>query len=169
MHARARDHLVQVEDHLALAEAVPEHRDRTQLESRRAEEDEMRVDAVELAEQRAHPGRLLGHLEREQLLDREHEHELVVLVADVVDALRVRDALPPRLLLHRLLEAGVQVADHRVEADDLLAVEVDDQAQHAVRRRMVRPEVDLQDVVVASSSAGTSRIVGTRDGMREPS
>ena len=30
----------------------------------------------------------VGHLELEQLLDREHEHELVVLVADVVDALR---------------------------------------------------------------------------------
>src|SRR5664279_2298576 len=147
VHARARDHLVQVEDRLALAEAVPEHRDRTQLERRRAEEDEVRMNAVQLAEQHAHPRRLLGDLEREQLLDCEHEDELRVLVADVVDALRIRDALPPRLLLHRLLEAGVQVADDCVQADDLLAVEVEDQAEHAVRRRMVRPEVDPQDVV----------------------
>src|SRR5260221_8584800 len=76
VHARTRDHLVQVEDHLALAEAVPEHRDRTQLESRRAEEHEMRMDAVQLAHQGAHPDRLLGCLELEQLLDREHEDEL---------------------------------------------------------------------------------------------
>jgi hypothetical protein len=41
------------------------------------------------------------------------EDELVVLEGDVVDPLRVRDRLPPRLLLHVLLEAGVQVADHR--------------------------------------------------------
>jgi hypothetical protein len=106
----------------------------------------MRVDAVQLAEERAHPRRLLRHLEREQLLDGEHEDELRVLIADVVDALRVGHALPPRLVLHRLLEAGVQVADHGVEADDLLAVEVDDQAEHAVRRRVVRAEVDPQDV-----------------------
>ena len=33
-----------------------------------------------------------------------------------------------------LLEAGVQVADERAEADDVLAVEVDDQAEDAVRR-----------------------------------
>src|SRR5207248_11428102 len=48
VHARTRDHLVQVEDHLALAEAVPEHRDRTQLERRRSEVHEVRLDAVQL-------------------------------------------------------------------------------------------------------------------------
>jgi len=31
-----------------------------------------------------------------------------------------------------VLEAGVQVADDGVEADDLFAVQVDDQAEHAV-------------------------------------
>jgi hypothetical protein len=73
--------------------------------------------------------------------------ELVVLERDVVDSLGIRDRLPPRLLLHRLLESGVQVADHRVRAHDLLAVEIDHEAQHAVRRRMVRAEVDGEDVV----------------------
>ena len=69
MHALAGDHLEQVEDRLALAEAVPKHRDRAQLESRRAEIDEVRVDAVELAEEHAHPLRLRRHLELEELLD----------------------------------------------------------------------------------------------------
>ena len=147
VHARPGHHLREIHDQVALAERVPEHRDRTQLERRRAEIDEMRVDPVQLAQQHPHPRRLLRHLDREQLLDGEDEHELGVLVADVVDPLRVRDRLPPRLRLHRLLEAGVEVADHRREADDRLAVEVDDQAEDAVRGRMVRPEVDLHDVV----------------------
>ena len=56
---------------------------------------------------------LRGTSMSEQLLDREHEDELVVLERDVVDPRRVRDRLPPRLLLHVLLEAGVEVADHR--------------------------------------------------------
>ena len=106
----------------------------------------------------------------EQLLDREHEDELVVLEGDVVDPLRVRDRLPPRLVLHVLLEAGVQVADDRAQADDALAVEVDDEAQHAVRRRVVRPEVDLQDVFgVARASAAPASAVGIGAGMRVPS
>src|SRR5438067_4036623 len=59
-----------------------------------------------------------------------------------------RSTLFPYTTLFRsaLLEAGVQVADHRAQADDVLAVQVDDQAQDAVSRRVVRPEVDLQQV-----------------------
>ena len=49
-------------------------------------------------------------------------------------------------VLHVLLEAGVEVADHRLDAGHVLAVEVDDQAEHAVRRRVVRAEVDRQHV-----------------------
>ena len=64
VHAVAGDELEQVEDQLALAERVPEHRDRAELERRRAEPDEVRVDAVQLAEQRAHPDRLRRDLER---------------------------------------------------------------------------------------------------------
>ncbi len=87
-----------------------------------------------------------GDLDPEQLLDREHEDELVVLEGDVVDPRRVRDRLPVGLRLHVLLEAGVEVADHRLEAHDALAVQLDDEAEDAVRGRVVRPEVDLEDV-----------------------
>jgi hypothetical protein len=87
VHPLPRDELGQVEDHLPLAEAVPEHRDRPELERRRAEVDEVGVDPVELAEEHPHPLGLRRHLELEQLLDREHVDEPVVLVADVVDPL----------------------------------------------------------------------------------
>jgi hypothetical protein len=41
----------------------------------------------------------------------------------------------------------VQVPDDRREPDDFFAVQVDDEAQHAVRRWMVRAEVDGEDVL----------------------
>jgi hypothetical protein len=104
------------------------------------------VDPDELAERHPHPRRLAGNLELEQLLDREHEDELVVLEGDVVDASRIRDPLPPRLLLHRLLEARVQVAHDRAEPDHVLAFEIDDEPEHAVRGGVVGPEVDGEDV-----------------------
>ena len=107
VHAHAGDELEEVEHGVALAEAVPEERDRPQLERTRAEPDQMRVDARQLAEQGAHPGGLRRRLDAEELLDREHEGELVDLEGEIVDPLRVRDGLPPRLLLHVLLEACV--------------------------------------------------------------
>ena len=90
----------------------------------------------------------------EELLDREHEGELVDLEGEVVDPLRVRDGLPPRLLLHVLLEARVEVADDRLDALDALAVQLDDQPEDAVRGGVVRPEVDLEDVVVLAEGRG---------------
>ena len=81
VHAHPGDHLEEVEDEVALAERVPEHRDRADLERGGAEVDEVRVDPDELAERHPHPGRLARDLELEQLLDREHEDELVVLEA----------------------------------------------------------------------------------------
>ena len=147
MHPRPAGHLEEVEDLVAVVEAVPEERDRPELERGRPEPDEMRVDAVELGHRHPRPGRAARHLDAEELLDREDVEELVRVEGDVVDARRVRDRLPPRLVLHVLLEPGVEVADDRADAGDRLAVEVDDQAQDAVRRGVVRPEVDAEDVL----------------------
>ena len=97
VHPRPGDHLEQVERRVAVVERVPEHRDRPELERRRAEPDEMGVDARHLGEAHPHPRRLLRNLDCEQLLDREHEGELVDLERDVVDPLGVGDALPPGL------------------------------------------------------------------------
>ena len=147
VHSKTGDELEEIEDAIALAEAVPEHRDCSELERGRPEPHEMRVDPVQLREQHAHPRRPGRDLDVEQLLDCENEDELVVLERHVVDARRIRDRLPPALLLHALLEAGVQVADDGGEPDDFLAVQIDDQPQHAVRGGMVRPEVHREDVL----------------------
>ena len=53
-----------------------------------------------------------------------------------------------RELLGRLLHAGVQVPDDRLRAQDGLAVELHHEAQHAVRRRVLRAHVDDHGLVV---------------------
>ena len=63
VHALPAGHLEEVEHRLAVAEAVPEHRDRAEVERAGAQPHEVGHDAVELAEEHPHPGRLLGHLE----------------------------------------------------------------------------------------------------------
>src|SRR6202022_1661217 len=60
--------------------------------------------------------------------------------------------------LHLLFDAGMQVADHGHDALDLLAVEVDDEAEHAVGRWVVRPEVDGEQL-----AAEGALLAGARD------
>jgi hypothetical protein len=133
VNANSGDHLEQIQHSLALIEAVHVHRLDAELEAHRAHPDEVRVDAVQLGQRRPDPDRLGRHIDREQLLDREHEQKLVLEAGEVVDPARVVDRLPPALLLHALLKAGVQVADDRPHAHDLLTVEIDDEAQDSVR------------------------------------
>jgi hypothetical protein len=90
----------------------------------------MRVDAVQLAQQHAHPGRLARHLDPEQLPDCEHEDELVVLEGDVVDPLGYVIAFH-HVFCSMFFSKPVQVADHRVQPDDRLAVQVDHEPEHA--------------------------------------
>ena len=153
VHALAGDHLEQVEHEVAVAEAVEEQRDPAEVDGARAEEDQVRVDAVELLEEHADPLGAARHLEVERLLDRHAERRLAAEEREVVHARDVRDGLPVRLLLDVLLDARVHVADHGLEADDELAVEHGHEPQHAVRRRVVGPDVDLEQVRVVRPRA----------------
>ena len=83
-----------------------------------------------------------GTCDAEQLLDREAEGVLLVHRRDVVEPVEIGDRLQIGLVLDQLLGAAMQQADMRVDALDDLAVELEHQAQHAVRRRMLRPEID---------------------------
>ena len=84
----------------------------------------------------------LRHLEAEQLLDAQRVGQAVRLRGQVVHPLDERDHLLPLLLLGGLLDAGVQVADRRHHRLDDLAIELQHQAQHAVRAGVLRPHVD---------------------------
>ena len=138
----ARDALVDVEQQLALAEAVEHHRHRADFHRVRAEPHEMAVDALQLGEQHANPLHAIGHLEAEQLLDREAVRVGVGLRAQVIHALDERNDLLKFLLLRRLLDAGVQIADGRRRRHDGLAIELEHQPEHAMRAGVLRPHVD---------------------------
>ena len=86
----------------------------------------------------------LRDLEPEQLLGRQAEGVLLVHRRDVVEPVEVADGLQVGLVLDQLLGAAMQEADVRIDALDHLAVELQHEAQHAVRRRMLRPEVDVE-------------------------
>ena len=70
VHPLAGGHLEHVEDRVALAEAVPEHRDRAEVERRGAEPDQVRVDPVQLHVDHPQVLGAVGDLELEQLARR---------------------------------------------------------------------------------------------------
>ena len=91
------------------------------------------------------------HRDAEQLLDRQREGVLLVHRRDVVEPVEIGDRLQVGLVLDQLLGAAVEQADMRIDALDDLAVELQHEAQHAVRRRMLRPEVDGEGADVGFS------------------
>src|SRR5262249_9214916 len=81
-------------------------------------------------------------LDAEQPFDGHAERHAVRLRAQVVHALDERDYLLPFLLLRGLLDAGVEVTDGRRRRENLLAVELEYETEHAVRAGVLRPHVD---------------------------
>ena len=87
-------------------------------------------------------------------LDRAHVGVLVAHHRHVVEAVHVADRLVERLGLGQLLGAAMQQADVRIGTLHDFAVHLQDQAQHAVRGRMLRAEVQR---VVADFGAVEAR------------
>ena len=147
VHAQAGDELEEAQHLFALAPAVEHHRHRADVHAVRRLEQQVRRHAVELDEHHADPRRARRHLDVEQPLDRHAVDELVRERRRVVHARDVGAALHVGELLAGLLHAGVEVADHRLDAQHLFGVELHHEAQHTVRRRVLRTHVDDHRVV----------------------
>jgi hypothetical protein len=135
---------------------------RADVERVRAEPDEVAGDPRELRHDDAHVHRPLGDrvLDAEQLLHRLHVGQVVRRRRQVVHAIRVRHVLVILVDLRELLRAAVQVADVRRRLPDVLAVEVQQHAEHPVRARVLRSHIDdellLLELVDVESSAHRS-------------
>ena len=127
---------------LPLAERVEHRRDRADLQRVRAEEHQVVEHPVQLGQRHPQPDRPLGHLDAHQPFDGEHHAELVGERGQPVVPVGQHDDLPVVAHLEQLLGAAVHVADDRLAGDHPLAVEGELEPQHAVRGRVLRPDVE---------------------------
>ena len=153
VHAAARGALVEHHQLLALLEAPQRRGERADVHGLRRDVEEVGEQAADLGVEHADELGALGHLQVEQLLDRQAEGVLLVHRRDVVEPVEVADGLQVGLVLDQLLGAAMQQADVRIDALHHLAVELQHQAQHAVRRRMLRPEVDVNWRISVSATS----------------
>ena len=134
--------LDQVEHVLAIAEGEEHRRDRPELHAEVAEEQPDVGDPAELEQDRAD---VLGPrrcFDAHQLFGGEDERHLVGEAAQPVDAVDQGGDLREGANLGELLVAAMHVAGHRLGPHHLLAVEAGDDAQRAVRGRVLRADVE---------------------------
>ena len=153
--------LEQIQDQLALAERVEEHRHRADVHRVRAEPQAVARDPLQLGEDRPDVARAPGHLERHQLLDGLAVAEVVAGRGDVVHPIGDEDDLHPVALLAQLLDAAMQVADHHVGADHPFTVEAQDDPEHPVSAGVLRTHVD-DELARLELSSLVSSVIGSR-------
>ena len=141
---RAAILLENLQDLFAVAEAVEQRRDRADVERVRAQPNLVAGDAAQLRQDDADVLRPRRSFHVQQLLDRLAVTQPVGDRGHVIHAVHVRIEHRVGAVLGNLLYAAMQVADDALGAQDLLAVQLQDDAQHAVRGRMLRPHVEHQ-------------------------
>ena len=144
MQARAGDPLVELHQLLALLERPEERRHRADIQREGGDVEQVVEDAGDLVEQHADILAARRHFDAQQLLDRQREGVLLAHRRDVIEPVEIGDRLEVGLVLDQLLGAAMQQADMRDRRAHHLAVHLQHQAQHAVRRRMLRPEIHGQ-------------------------
>ncbi len=144
VHARAGGALVEDHQLLALVEAPERRRQRADVHGLRGDVQEVREMTADLGVEHADQLSALRNRETQQLLGGEAEGVLLVHRRDIVEPVEVADGLQIRLGLDQLLGAAVQEADVGIDALDQLAVELEHEAQNAVRGGMLRPEVEVE-------------------------
>ena len=132
-----------VEDHklLALLKAPERRRERADVHRLRRHIQKMREHPPDFAIK--HPDELSapGNSELQQLFRRQAECMLLVHRSDIVEPIEIWNRLQISLGFDQFLCAAMQKADMRVYSLDHFAIEVEHQAQHAMRSRMLRPKV----------------------------
>ena len=156
VHPQAGDQLVEVEDEFAVAEAVDHDRGGAQLHAAGGDGHEVGGDPVELHQQHADDGGPVGDLvgDAEQLLHGQAVGRLVEERRQVVHPRHEGGALRPGPVLEVLLDAGVQIADAAAGLGDGLAVDLQDQPEHAVGGGVLGAHVDDDPLVVGLHGGG---------------
>src|SRR6516225_7858542 len=106
--------------------------------------EQMRKEPPDLAIKHADELGAARDGDAEELFRRQAEGVLLVHRRHVIEAVEIRDRLQVSFVLDQLLGAPVQETDMRIDTLHDLAVQLEHEAQHAVRGRMLRAEIDSE-------------------------
>jgi hypothetical protein len=141
MHAAARRALIERHQLFAFLKTPQRRGQRAHVHRLRGDIEKMRQQAADFTVERADELGALRYREAEQPFRGQAEGVLLVHWRDVIEPVEVWDRLQIGFGFDQFLRAAMQEPDMRIDALDHLAVKLKDQAQHAVGRRMLRPEI----------------------------
>ena len=142
MQACAGHRFIQIHQLFTLAESIQKHRHGADIKRVRTDAHQMIENAGNFGKHHTDILRALGHFDIGQLFHRQAISLLVAHHGHIIQAVHIRQRLQIGAGFGQLFSAAVQEADVRVGAHDGFAVELQYHAQHAVRRRMLRAEVN---------------------------
>ena len=153
---RAAHPLVEAHQLLALFEGPQEGRQRADIHRVGRHVQKMIEHPADFGIEHADRLAARRRLDTQQLFRCKREGVLLVHRRDIVEPVEIGHGLQIGLVLDQLLGAAVQQADMGIGPLDDLAVHLQHQAQHAVGRRMLRPEVQVEilDLDIARPGAG---------------
>ena len=174
VHTRAAGALVEHAELFALLKTPQRRRQRADVQRLRRHVEDVRHDAPDLAIQHADELRAARHAHAEQAFDRQRIGVLLVHRRAIIEPVEIGHVLQIRARLHQLLGAAMQQADMRIDALDHFAVQLQHEAQHAVRGRVLWTEVDREIAEVAGGVHGVfafsspgNALVGPSQGLRK--
>ena len=129
---RAAILLEDLQDLFAVAEAVEQRCQRADVERMRAQPHLVACQAVQLGQDHADVPGALRRFHAQQLFHRLAVTQPVGNGGDVIHAVNVRIELHVGAVLGDLLDAAMQVPYNTVGAQNLFAVKLEDDSQHAV-------------------------------------
>ena len=112
----------------------------------------MAVDAEQFGEHHADHVHAIRHGDPGQFFHRQHVRHLVDAAAEVFNTVGIRDVAVPGLTLAHLLGAAVVITDVRYAVDDLFAIQLQNNTECTVGRRVVRTEVEEHEVLVVGAA-----------------
>src|SRR5262249_38612520 len=97
-----------------------------------------------LSEEKRKNLRALGHSRAKRRLNGETKRIPLEKRPKIIQPFKISHRLQIGLVFDQLFRAAMQKPNMRIDSLDHLAVEFQNQPQHAVRRRMLRPEIDRE-------------------------
>ena len=152
MHARPANGFDDAKRTLPVVERVEHRRKLPQVLRERAIPDQVADDPKQFGEHHADHLGARRNRDPGQFLHGHEVGEIVHHAAQVIHAIGVRNIGMPGLALTHLFGAAVMESDLGHRIDDLLAVELNHDPQDTVRARMLRPEVQKDEIAVVTAA-----------------
>ena len=141
VHARTAHAFIKFHQDFALLETPQRRRDRAEIDRESRDVKNVVEDAGDFREQHADILPAQRHCDAEQLFNRQRKGVLLAHRRNVIEPVEIGRRLRVGFVFDQFFGAAMQKADMRIGAFDDFAVHLEDQAQHAMRGRMLRPEI----------------------------